>query len=52
MCGKLAKEIFYTAVDIGTSKVCSIVARVGTEGELKILGTGVVDSQGVQKGRD
>jgi cell division protein FtsA len=47
----LAKEIFYTAVDIGTSKVCSIVARVGTEGELKILGTGVVESQGVQKGR-
>jgi len=47
----LAKEIFYTAVDIGTSKVCSIVARVGTEGELKILGTGVVASQGVQKGR-
>ena len=47
----MAKEIFYTAVDIGTSKVCSIVARVGTEGELKILGTGVVASQGVQKGR-
>jgi cell division protein FtsA len=47
----LAKEIFYTAVDIGTSKVCSIVARVGTEGELKVLGTGIAPSQGVQKGR-
>ena len=47
----MAKEIFYTAVDIGTSKVCSIVARVGAEGELNILGTGVVASQGVQKGR-
>ena len=47
----MTKENFYTAVDIGTSKVCSIVARVGTEGELKILGTGVVASQGVQKGR-
>ena len=27
------------------------MARVGTEGELKVLGTGVVESQGIQKGR-
>ena len=47
----MAKETFYTAVDIGSNKVCSIVSRVGTEGELKILGTGVVPSQGMQKGR-
>lgn len=47
----MAKELFYTAVDIGSNKVCSIVARVGTEGELKILGTGLAPSQGVQKGR-
>jgi len=47
----LAKETFYTAVDIGSNKVCSIVSRVGTEGELKILGTGVVPSQGMLKGR-
>ena len=46
----MAKEVFYTAVDIGTSKVCTIVARVGTEGELKVLGTGIAPSQGVQKG--
>ncbi|MFQ6029220.1 MAG: cell division protein FtsA [Dehalococcoidia bacterium] len=47
----MAKENFYTAVDIGTSKVSSIVARVGTEGELKILGHGLAPSQGMQKGR-
>jgi len=47
----LAKEIFYTAVDIGTTKVCALVARVGSEGELKILGFGKTPSQGVQKGR-
>lgn len=46
----MAKETFYTAVDIGTSKVCSIVARVGSEGELKVLGTGIAPSQGMQKG--
>ena len=27
------------------------MARVGTEGELKVLGTGVVTSQGILKGR-
>jgi cell division protein FtsA len=47
----LARDTFYTAVDIGTDKVTSIMARVGTEGELKVLGTGVVTSQGMQKGR-
>ena len=47
----MSKETFYTAVDIGSNKVCSIVARVGAEGDLKILGTGMVTSQGMQKGR-
>ena len=47
----MARDTFYTAVDIGTDKVTSIMARVGTEGELKVLGTGVVVSQGIQKGR-
>ena len=47
----MARDTFYTAVDIGTDKVTSIMARVGSEGELKVLGTGVVPSQGMQKGR-
>jgi len=47
----LARDTFYTAVDIGSDKVTSIMARVGSEGELKVLGTGVVTSQGMQKGR-
>ena len=47
----MAKDTFYTAVDIGTDKVTSIMARVGSEGELKVLGTGVVTSQGMQRGQ-
>ena len=47
----MARDTFYTAVDLGNSKVASIVARVGTEGELKIVGTGIVPSQGMHKGR-
>ena len=46
----MAKDTFYTAVDIGTDKVTSVVARVGSEGELKVMGTGVVPSEGVQRG--
>ena len=47
----MARDTFYTAVDIGTDKVTSIMARVGSEGELKVLGTGVVTSQGIQRGQ-
>jgi cell division protein FtsA len=47
----LPSDTFYTAIDIGNSKIASLVARVGTEGELKILGTGVMPSQGMNKGR-
>lgn len=47
----MVRDTFYTAVDLGNSKIASIMARVGTEGELKILGTGIVPSQGMHKGR-
>ncbi len=47
----MAKEIFYTALDIGCNKICAILARVGSEGELKVVGTGIAPSQGVRKGR-
>ena len=47
----MAKELFYTALDLGSNKVSSVVARVGSEGELKILGTGLSTSHGIQKGQ-
>ena len=47
----MAKDIFYTAIDIGTSKVCTLVAHVEPAGNLKIVGIGVVPSQGMDKGR-
>lgn len=45
------RDTFYTAIDIGTSKVTVLVSRVGTEGDLKVFGTGVIPSAGIQKGR-
>ena len=47
----MSSDTFYTAIDIGNSKVAAVVARVGTEGELKVLGTGIGPSQGMRKGR-
>ena len=47
----MAKEIYYTGLDVGSSNVCSVIARVGTEGELKVLGIGAVPSEGMEKGR-
>ncbi len=47
----MVRDAFYTAVDLGNSKIATIVARVGAEGELKVLGTGMVPSQGMRKGR-
>jgi cell division protein FtsA len=45
------RDTFYTAIDIGTSKVTALISRVGSEGDLKVFGTGVVPSAGIQKGR-
>ena len=47
----MANETFYTAIDLGTSKVATVIARIGADGELKIVGMGVVPSQGIQQGR-
>ena len=38
----MSKDTFYSAVDIGSSKIYSVVARIGAEGDLKVLGTGLV----------
>jgi cell division protein FtsA len=48
--GLMAKEIFYTAIDLGTTKVCTVITKVGPEGELKVIGTGITPSQGMNKG--
>ncbi|PWJ42081.1 cell division protein FtsA [Sediminitomix flava] len=37
-------------LDIGTTKICAIVSRVDTYGNLEILGSGVSSSEGVKEG--
>ncbi|MDO8751463.1 MAG: cell division protein FtsA [Dehalococcoidia bacterium] len=40
----------YMAIDVGSTKVCTLVAQVTSGGELEIVGTGVVPSRGMRKG--
>lgn len=37
-------------IDVGTTKVCTLVARVEAEGKLHILGVGIEPSEGIRKG--
>ena len=39
-----------TALDIGSSKVCALIAEKGEGGELTVLGTGQRESRGVRRG--
>ena len=46
----MARNEIVAAIDVGTTKVCSIVADVGESGGLQILGVGVTPSRGLHKG--
>jgi cell division protein FtsA len=37
-------------MDVGTSKVCTLVGEVDDEGDVRVVGVGVVPSRGVRKG--
>lgn len=37
-------------IDIGTTKICTLVARVENDGRVRVLGVGIEPSQGVRKG--
>lgn len=46
----MVKNNPFAAIDVGTTKICSIVANMGDGGALRILGVGVTHSQGINKG--
>jgi cell division protein FtsA len=43
-------EPIVVGIDIGTTKVCTLVARVEGEQSLRIIGVGIEPSQGIRKG--
>lgn len=46
----MATDSLYTAIDIGTTKVATVVARVATSGEMDVVALGRSASAGLQKG--
>jgi len=38
------------AIDVGTTKICTLVGEVGEGGALRVIGVGVVPSRGLHKG--
>ena len=44
------KRTKVAAIDVGTTKVCTIMGDLDSEGALRVLGVGVGPSQGLQKG--
>ncbi|HSP55537.1 MAG TPA: cell division protein FtsA, partial [Dehalococcoidia bacterium] len=44
------RENILAAIDVGSSKVCTLVAEVTPESDLRILGVGITPAQGVKKG--
>ena len=46
----MSKRNKVAAIDVGTTKVCTIMGDVDGEGQLRVLGVGVGPSQGLQKG--
>ncbi len=45
-----SKETLYAAVDVGTTKVCTLVAKVSSEGEMRVVAIGHAASEGMKKG--
>jgi len=39
-----------TAIDVGTTKICTFIAEATPEGELRLIGAGQARSQGLRKG--
>ena len=46
----MANDILYTAIDLGTSKIATVIGRIGHSGYLKVVGMGSVPSQGIRQG--
>ena len=44
------KDRFVVGLDIGTHKVCAIVAEITDEGRLDVIGIGQIESRGLRKG--
>ncbi len=40
----------FASIDIGTTKICTVVGEIAQEGEMRILGVGIAPSEGLSRG--
>jgi len=45
-----AKGGTFASIDVGTTKICTLVAEIAGEGEMRILGVGVAPAAGISRG--
>ena len=46
----MEKDAIITAIDVGTTKICTLTAQVEDENNVRILGVGIEPTQGIRKG--
>jgi cell division protein FtsA len=46
----MRNETYHVAIDVGTTKVCTLIGRSDAAGEVQVIGVGTVPSRGMQKG--
>lgn len=46
----MGRENIFVGLEIGTSKICAVVAEGRNDGSLKVIGVGSVPSRGIRKG--
>jgi cell division protein FtsA len=44
------KERIVCGLDIGTTKICMLIARAGSDGDIEVISTGYANSSGLKKG--
>ena len=50
MVASVGKSEIVTGLDIGTTKVCALIAEITEEGEVVLIGSGVSASHGIRRG--
>ncbi|MCD6299840.1 MAG: cell division protein FtsA, partial [Dehalococcoidales bacterium] len=46
----MKKRTTVAAIDVGTTKVCTVIADVADEGMMRVVGVGITPSRGLHKG--
>jgi cell division protein FtsA len=46
----MARERIVVGIDVGTTKVCTLIAAVSPEDQLEVIGAGITPSRGMRRG--